>query len=68
MNVALGRTRTVEPFLAWEDRQALRYEYDGTAIRAMTGGTAAHAPVQRNLLYSLTGRLRGKPCSPTATS
>lgn len=30
----------------------------------MTGGTFAHAAIQRNLLFALTGRLRGKPCQP----
>ena len=53
---------TIAQFLAWEDQQELRYEFDGVAPRAMTGGTAAHAAIQRNLLYALTGRFRGKPC------
>jgi hypothetical protein len=30
---------TVDQFLAWERRQELRYEFDGTALVAMTGGT-----------------------------
>jgi Uma2 family endonuclease len=30
----------------------------------MTGGTAAHSAIERNLIFSLTGRLRGKPCEP----
>jgi hypothetical protein len=28
----------------------------------MTGGTLAHARIQRNLAFALTGRVRGKPC------
>ena len=28
----------------------------------MTGGTAGHAQIQRNLAFALTARLRGKPC------
>lgn len=64
MNVALRRTMTLEQFLAWEERQDERYEFDGFAPQAMTGGTAAHAAIQRNLVTALTNRLRGKPCRP----
>ena len=64
MNVALRRPMTLEQFLAWEERQPLRHEFDGVQPVAMTGGTAAHAAIQRNLLFSLTGRLRGRPCQP----
>ena len=49
-------------FLAWEERQELRYEFDGVEPVAMTGGTAGHATVQRNLAMALGSRLRGKPC------
>ena len=52
----------VEAFLVWEERQELRHEFDGAQIFAMTGGTNAHAAIQRNLIFSLTGRLRGQPC------
>jgi Uma2 family endonuclease len=64
MNVALHKPMTLEQFLAWEERQPLRYEFDGFRPVAMTGGTAAHAAIQRNLLFSLTGRLRGQRCQP----
>lgn len=64
MNVALRRSMTVEQFLAWEERQDLRYEFDGFRPIAMAGGTAAHAAIQRNLLIALGTRLRGKPCQP----
>jgi Uma2 family endonuclease len=64
MNVALKRPWTTEQFLAWEERQELRYEFDGFQPIAMAGGTAAHAAIQRNLIYALTGGLRGKPCQP----
>ena len=55
---------TLEQFLAWEDRQELRHEFDGFRPIAMTGGTAGHAGIQANLVTALTGRLRGKPCRP----
>ncbi len=64
MNVALRQTMTMEQFLAWEDQQELRYEFDGFQPVAMTGGTAAHAAILRNILVSLTSRLRGQPCQP----
>ncbi len=53
---------TIEAFLAWEARQALRHEFDGFGARAMVGGTAAHSLIQSNLVASLVTRLRGKPC------
>ena len=62
MNLALRRPMTLAEFLAWEDRQELRYEFDGVGPIAMTGGTAAHATIQRNLAISVGGRLRGGPC------
>jgi Uma2 family endonuclease len=53
---------TLAEFLEWEERQELRYEFDGVAPVAMTGGTLAHDAVQVNLLAALAGRLRGGPC------
>jgi Uma2 family endonuclease len=64
MNIAMRRPMTLEEFLAREDRQELRYEFDGFQPIAMTGGTFAHAVIQTNLLTALTTRLRGKPCRP----
>jgi Uma2 family endonuclease len=62
MNIAMRKRMTLEQFLAWEDRQELRYEFDGFQPIAMTGGTRVHAAIQVNIIVSLTGRLRGKPC------
>jgi Uma2 family endonuclease len=53
---------TIEEFLTWEERQELRWEFDGIAPMAMTGGTAGHSAIQRNLVAALTPRLRGNPC------
>jgi Uma2 family endonuclease len=64
MNVALQRPWTTEQFLAWEERQELRYEFDGFQPVAMAGGTAAHSAIQRNLIVALGVGLRGKPCQP----
>ena len=62
MATALGRDWTVAEFLAWEERQELRYEFDGMRVLAMTGGTIGHDAIQINLIAELHNRLRGKPC------
>ena len=45
MTLPATKPWTPEEFLAWEERQPLRYEFDGLQPAAMTGGTAAHATV-----------------------
>jgi Uma2 family endonuclease len=62
MNLALRKPMTLAEFLAWEERQPLRYEFDGIGPVAMTGGTYGHSSIQRNLAIAIGGRLRGKPC------
>ena len=55
---------SLEQFLAWEERQELRWEFDGVRPHAMTGGTIAHDRVTFNLHKALDARLTGKPCRP----
>ncbi len=62
MNAPLRRPMTLEDFLAWEDRQPLRHEFDGVRAVAMTGGTVNHAAIQINLATAMNTRLRGRPC------
>lgn len=62
MNLALRKPMTLLEFLAWEERQELKHEFDGNQPVAMAGGTFAHAVIQGNLAASLILRLRGKPC------
>jgi Uma2 family endonuclease len=62
MSAVLQRPMTVEAFLDWEERQEFRWEFDGFAPVAMTGGSVAHSAIERNLITALTTRLRGKPC------
>ena len=62
MNVTLRRPMTVPQFLAWEERQEARYEFDGTKPVAMAGGTARHSAIQSNLIAALIVGLRGRPC------
>jgi Uma2 family endonuclease len=62
MNLAVRKPMSLAEFLEWEDRQELRYEFDGVEAVAMTGGTVGHATIQGNLAIAIGGRLRGKPC------
>jgi Uma2 family endonuclease len=62
MNAPMRKPVTLESFLAWEDRQPLRHEFDGVRTIAMTGGAEAHAIIQVNLAIALGGRMRDKPC------
>ncbi len=62
MNLAIRKPMSLAEFLEWEERQELRYEFDGVEPVAMTGGTVGHATIQGNLAIAIGGRLRGKPC------
>ena len=62
MSQALRKPMTLEEFLAWEERQELRYEFDGFEPVAMTGGTDEHEGIGGNLKTLLSVALRGKPC------
>lgn len=62
VTVALRQPMVKEEFLAWEERQELRYEFDGVQAIAMTGGAYEHDAIQVNLVTALATRLRGMPC------
>ena len=62
MSLALNNPISLAEFLAWEERQSLRHEFDGLRAFAMTGGTLAHTAIQANLTIAIGGRLRGGPC------
>jgi Uma2 family endonuclease len=55
---------TLAQFLAWEERQELRYEFDGFEPIAITGGTIAHDQITFDLRSALAARLKGTPCRP----
>jgi Uma2 family endonuclease len=61
MNIALHTSMTLEQFLAWEERQELRYEFDGFQPVAMNGENIEHAAIQINLIAALGNRREGKP-------
>jgi Uma2 family endonuclease len=62
MSVALRTPMTLAEFLLWEERQELRYEFDGFEPVAMTGGTIAHDQIIFDLRTALAARLAGTPC------
>jgi Uma2 family endonuclease len=64
MSVAFQLPMTLTEFLAWEERQDLRYEFDGFEPVDMTGGTIGHDQITFDLRMALAARLMGKPCRP----
>jgi Uma2 family endonuclease len=64
MNVALRKPMTLAEFLAWEERQPTRFEFDGFQAVAMSGCTVAHNRIMRRLHRALERRLKGQPCEP----
>ncbi len=52
----------LDEFRAWEERQDVRYEFDGFQPVAMTGGTIAHDQITFDLRSALAARLAGTPC------
>lgn len=53
---------SAEEFLAWEEAQELRWEFDGVRPVATTGCSAEHEIVRAALRAVLRERLRGGPC------
>lgn len=53
---------SVSEFIAWEERQELRWEFDGVRAVAMNGGTIAHETIADTLRALLRERLRGSGC------
>jgi Uma2 family endonuclease len=56
MDTVLDRPWTTETFLAWEDRQEGKYEFDGRDVIPVIGGSFAHQDIVYNL-RGLLGRL-----------
>ena len=53
---------TARDYLVWERQQETRHEYLEGQVFAMTGASRAHNMLCANILASLHGQLRGKPC------
>lgn len=65
MNLPALKPMTLAEFLAWEERQDSRYEFDGFQPVAMTGGTYRHDRIIFALHRALDRALHGKPCRPS---
>jgi Uma2 family endonuclease len=64
MNIAIRKPMSLEEFLAWEERQELRYEFDRFQPVAMGDGDEAEETIKVNLVAALRNRLRGTRCRP----
>lgn len=60
MNTVLDRPWTTETFLAWEDKQEGKHEFDGRRVIAMIG-SLAHQDIVFNLRTILAMLLAGRP-------
>jgi Uma2 family endonuclease len=61
MDTVLADAWTTDRFLAWEDKQEGKHEFDGQRVIPMTGGSVAHQRIVFNLCLSLMGLLGEKP-------
>lgn len=57
MDTVLNRQWTTDTFLAWEDQQEGKYEFDGRDVIPMAGGSIAHQRIVMNLCVVLMGLL-----------
>lgn len=66
MSTILRQPMTLGEFLAWDERQELRHEFNGVRptpmLGPMLGDTYAHDVAATNLKAALGTRLRGTPC------
>jgi Uma2 family endonuclease len=62
MSVAQRKPITLAQFLDWEERQEMRFEFDGLEPVAMAGATYAHEAIGGALRALLREKLRGGPC------
>ena len=53
MDTVLDRPWTTDAFIAWEDRQEGRHEFNGREIIPMTVGSLAHQDIVFNLWETL---------------
>ncbi len=61
MDTLLDRPWTTDTFLAWEDQQEGKFEFDGRVVVPMTGGSLAHQDIVFNLRVLLTQLLLNLP-------
>lgn len=61
MDSVLDRPWTRDSFLAWEDQQEGKFEFNGRNIIPTTGGTVAHQMIVFNVLVQLSRLMRELP-------
>ena len=61
LDTVLDRPWTTESFLAWEDRQEGKYEFDGRDVIPMVGGSLAHQDIVIRLRVLLDRLLADSP-------
>jgi len=59
---AIPAPLSVDDYLAGELVSAVRHEYLGGAVHAMSGGSNQHGEIAANAVVALGAGLRGKPC------
>jgi Uma2 family endonuclease len=64
MDTVLAETWTTERFLAWDEKQEGKHEFDGRAVIPMTGGSVGHQRIVFNLMVALVGLLDGQRLHP----
>lgn len=58
---------TEAEYLAFSDEQELRYEYSGSHVHAMVGGTVRHGTITANMIIQLGSQLADKDCTVTSS-
>jgi hypothetical protein len=61
MDTVLDPTWTTETFLAQDDRQEGKHEFDGSRVISMTGGSVAHQVIVFNLCMLFSRLLAETP-------
>ena len=60
MNLAVRKPMSLAEFLEWEERQELRYEFDGVEPSAMTGGSGCSCHYSAQPSDSYWGKAQGQ--------
>src|SRR5271165_3188226 len=60
MDTVLAGTWTTDRFLAWEDKQEGKHEFDGRHVIPMTGGSLGHQRIVFNLMVALSSLVDGR--------
>lgn len=63
--IAYGKKKlTVEEYLQWEKESSQKHEFCRGEVFAMSGASARHNVIAKNLIIGLGAALKGHPCQP----